>query len=173
MQLWLASQTSQNGNSLSPWKCNSFGLVTSVRNRCMHFTGTLAGQENLADYQSKHHTGGHHTNVRPWYLDQPDSPRSLPWALKPSALKGCVGTLDNGYLCKEPLPRAPQIQSAALATCASPHDMRNTNTCYLRVPWIPTWSDLLRSQFGMARSTMLPPAPHWLMYTLIIRTTFV
>jgi hypothetical protein len=24
--------------------------------------------ENLADYQSKHHLGSHHVNVRPWYL---------------------------------------------------------------------------------------------------------
>ncbi len=26
------------------------------------------GQENLANYQSKHHIGLHHTAVRPWYL---------------------------------------------------------------------------------------------------------
>ena len=26
------------------------------------------GQENLADYQSKHHVGAHHVNVRPYYL---------------------------------------------------------------------------------------------------------
>ena len=26
------------------------------------------GQENLADYQSKHHNGTHHKAVRPWYL---------------------------------------------------------------------------------------------------------
>jgi hypothetical protein len=26
------------------------------------------GQENLADYQSKHHLGTHHQAVRPWYL---------------------------------------------------------------------------------------------------------
>jgi hypothetical protein len=62
------------------------------------------GQENLADYQSKHHIGSHHLAMRPWYLHQHDSPRCLPWALRPSALKGCVGTLENGYLCKVPLP---------------------------------------------------------------------
>jgi len=28
------------------------------------------GQENLADYQSKHHIGSHHLAVRPWYLHE-------------------------------------------------------------------------------------------------------
>jgi hypothetical protein len=36
------------------------------------------GQENLADYQSKHHTGAHHRNVRPWYLHQENSRRFYP-----------------------------------------------------------------------------------------------
>ena len=36
------------------------------------------GQENLADYQSKHHIGSHHVAVRPWYLHTQDSPRYLP-----------------------------------------------------------------------------------------------
>jgi hypothetical protein len=62
------------------------------------------GQENLANYQSKHHICSHHQAVRPWYLHQADSPRVLPWTLKPSALKGRVGTLSNGYLHKVPLP---------------------------------------------------------------------
>jgi hypothetical protein len=56
------------------------------------------GQENLADYQSKHHAGAHHMKVRPWYLYDANSPRELLWALRPSALKGCVGTQDGGYL---------------------------------------------------------------------------
>ena len=73
------------------------------------------GQENLADYQSKHHTGAHHMKVRPWYLHEANSPKELPRALRPSALKGCVGTLDGGYNHKVPLPRAPRLQRAALA----------------------------------------------------------
>ncbi len=32
------------------------------------------GQENLADYQSKHHIGSHHVAVRPWYLHIENSP---------------------------------------------------------------------------------------------------
>ncbi len=30
--------------------------------------------ENLADYQSKHHPGAHHTAVRPYYLHEKNSP---------------------------------------------------------------------------------------------------
>jgi hypothetical protein len=38
------------------------------------------GKENLADYQSKHHIGAHHTAVRPWYLHELTSVRELPRA---------------------------------------------------------------------------------------------
>jgi hypothetical protein len=71
------------------------------------------GQENLANYQSKHHIGLHHTAVRPRYLHLENSPRVLPWAKRPSALKGCVGTLNDGYIRKVPLPQAPRIQHAS------------------------------------------------------------
>ncbi len=69
------------------------------------------GQENLADYQSKNHTGAHHIAVHPWCLHMDNSPMELPRALVPSALKGCVGTLNDGYVHKVPLPCAPLIQS--------------------------------------------------------------
>jgi hypothetical protein len=36
------------------------------------------GQENLADYQSKHHIESHHAKVRPWYLHLENSPLVLP-----------------------------------------------------------------------------------------------
>jgi hypothetical protein len=76
------------------------------------------GQENLANYQSKHHAiMSHHINVRPWYLHMENSLRFLPRAQKPSAFKGCVGTLDDGYVRNVPLPRAPRIQSASHVTC--------------------------------------------------------
>jgi hypothetical protein len=77
------------------------------------------GQENLADYQSKHHMGSHNVAVRPWYLHMAHSPHFLPRAQTPSALKGCVGTLDDGYLPKAPLPRNLQIQSPGHMTCAA------------------------------------------------------
>ena len=41
------------------------------------------GQEILANYQSKHHIGSHHTNIRPWYLHTKNSPFVLPRALAP------------------------------------------------------------------------------------------
>jgi hypothetical protein len=131
------------------------------------------GQENLADYQSKHHTGAHHARVRPWYLHKPNSPRELPRALKPSALKGCVGTQDGGYLRKVPLPRIPLRQSTVLMSCAS-QDLtvrlhlsdHQDDTCYLQVPRIPTWRDLARSHLGALRRSILPIAPHLLMQSL-------
>ena len=112
------------------------------------------GQENLADYQSKHHTGAHHVAVRPWYLHMPNSPRVLPRAASPSALKGCVGTLKDGYVRKVPLPRAPRIQYANSVPIME-HD-----TCYsAQVPRIPTWSDLTRSLAGFGMRTFLPFSP--------------
>jgi hypothetical protein len=72
------------------------------------------GKENLADYQSKHHTGAHHVAVRPWYLHETTSVRELPRSCKPSTLKGCVGTLLDGYLRTNPLPQVPTKQSAPI-----------------------------------------------------------
>jgi hypothetical protein len=65
------------------------------------------GLENLADYQSKHHIGAHHRAICPWYLRNKNSPLVLPWATRPSTLKGCVGTLPAGYVHNVPLPRVP------------------------------------------------------------------
>ena len=67
------------------------------------------GLKIFVDYQNKHHVGSHHTAVRPYYLHQENSPRILPRALRPSTLKGCVGTLEGGYAHNVPLPRVPQI----------------------------------------------------------------
>ena len=74
------------------------------------------GMENLADYQSKHHPGAHHTAVRPYYSREKNSPLELLRAIWPSTLKGCVGTLKDGYVLNVPLPRVPRRQSAS-------HDM--------------------------------------------------
>jgi len=105
------------------------------------------GQENLADYQSKHHPGGHHVAVRPWYLHMEHSPRVLPRALKPSTLKGCVGTLKDGYLRKVPLPRAPLRQSPELVIAAAVSH-GTLVPAYSQVPRVPTWSELTKSFFG-------------------------
>ena len=68
------------------------------------------GQENLADYFTKHFDAKHHQAVRPWYLHMPTSPTTLPRALSPRALKGCVGTLPHGYARSTPLPRLSASQ---------------------------------------------------------------
>ena len=69
------------------------------------------GQENLADYFTKHFESRHHQQVRPWYLHMPNSPIFLPRAIAPATLRGCVGTLPNGYLKGAPLPRVNPILS--------------------------------------------------------------
>ncbi len=69
------------------------------------------GKENLADYQSTHHLGTHHKAVRPWYLHEPTSVCKLPRTSKPSTLKGCVGTLLDGYHKLNPLPQVTTKQS--------------------------------------------------------------
>ena len=122
------------------------------------------GQENLADYQSKHHTGAHHKAVRPWYLHQADSPRYLPRAVRPSTLKGCVGTLKDGYIRKVPLPRIPRIQSpSALVANVATATSNSHDTCYLQVPRVPTWSDIWRSLSGLGQILLRPFLPVWLM----------
>jgi hypothetical protein len=91
------------------------------------------GQENLADYQSKHHVGTHHQAVRPWYLHEKNSPLVLPWATQPSPLKGCVGTLPQGYICNVPLPRVPLRQS--------PTSQIHTIHDYYELPYVvPTYA---------------------------------
>jgi hypothetical protein len=112
------------------------------------------GQENLANYQSKHHVDLHHATVRPWYLHMENSPWVLPWAQRPSALKGCVGTLKDGYIRKVPLLWAPRIQCASHVTS---NVTARDDTCYLvMVLPIPTWSDLVRALPRFSRSTLLP-----------------
>ena len=54
------------------------------------------GQENLADYASKHYDAKHHKTVRPLYLQKINSPRELLRAMIPRVLRGCVGTKLGG-----------------------------------------------------------------------------
>ena len=92
------------------------------------------GQENLADYFTKHFDTPHHIAVRPWYLHTNASPLVLPRAAAPKSLRGCVGTLPDGYLRKSPLPRI-------------------TTRKYRRVP--PT----CRDDTGLPASQLAPSAP--------------
>ena len=69
-------------------------------------------QENRADYYTKHFDGRHHQAVRPGYLHEKNSPRVLPQAAVPSALRGCVGNTPNGYNRTCPLPHLLVRQQA-------------------------------------------------------------
>jgi hypothetical protein len=69
------------------------------------------GLENLGDYTTKHHETRHHINVRPIYLHTKDSPRTLPRAMKPSDLRGCVGNKAGGYQSGRPMPIIPRSRS--------------------------------------------------------------
>jgi hypothetical protein len=112
------------------------------------------GQDHLAEYQSKQHLGSHHGTVRPWYLHMEHSPRVLPWAQRPSALKGCVGTLKDGYTRKVPSPQAQKIHRASHVTS---NVTARDGTCYLvKVPHISMWSNLVRSLAGFSKSMLLP-----------------
>jgi hypothetical protein len=131
------------------------------------------GQENLADFQSKHYVMSHHINVRPWYLHMENLPRFLPRAQKPSTLKGCVGTLNDGYVRNVPLPRAPRIQSTSHMTCygadtrnAVTEPGTNTDNCYSQVAHVPMWGNIMmRLLAGLDRcvcARIIPFSPGWL-----------
>jgi hypothetical protein len=107
------------------------------------------GQENLADYQRKYHIGSHHLAVCPWYLHQHDSPQYLPRALHPSALKGCVGTLENGYLRKVSLPRVLRRKSTSPVAVAATLLANPQDTGYLPDPRIPLYNNLTRLLLGI------------------------
>ncbi len=73
-------------------------------------------QENLADYQSKHHLGSHHQAVRPWYLHEINSPMELPRAKTPS-WKGVLGTSlrDTYVMC--PYQESPETRALSSQEC--------------------------------------------------------
>jgi hypothetical protein len=122
------------------------------------------GQENLAHYQSKHNIGLHHLAAHPWYLHQADSPRVLPRALKPSAMKGCVGTLKDGYLCEVPLPRVPRNQSNIPVACKSIVTVNPQATGYLQDTRIPLYkNNLKRLLLDVSKLVLAPSSPRWLM----------
>jgi hypothetical protein len=117
-------------------------------------------QKTLADYQSKHHTGTHHIAIQPWYLHMDNFPQDLPRALLPSTLKGCVGTLNDKYVRKVPLPHAPLIQSTRLVTRNVTATCDTGNTCYLgHVTRILRWHDQPRLIARICRTTIMPLLP--------------
>ena len=72
-----------------------FYIYDTVKHGIVNVKGH-PGQENLADYASKHHDAKHHKMVRPLYLHEINSPRELLRAMTPRVLRGCVGTKLGG-----------------------------------------------------------------------------
>ena len=91
-----------------------------------------------ANYQSKHHPGAHHIAVSLYYLHEENSPLVLPRATRPSTLKGCVGTLKDGYVRSVLLPRVPRDQRASPKPTVPKN--RNPLPGYLQLlSWIPRY----------------------------------
>jgi hypothetical protein len=93
--------------------------------------------ENLADYQSKHQPGGHHTVVRPYYLHKKKSPLELPRTIRQSTLKGCVETLKDGYVRNVPLHSVKRIPSVSHDTS---HKLITLSRCIQRGTPLPDYS---------------------------------
>ena len=72
------------------------------------------GAENMGDYPTKAHTGAIHQHVRPYYLQMPNSPRTLLIADKPSSRRGCVELLGSPYYKGVPLPRIPSVHKLGM-----------------------------------------------------------
>ncbi len=115
-------------------------------------------QENLADYQSKQHPGAHHTTVHPWYLHEINSPLVLPRAIRPSTLKGCVGTLPKGYIRNVPLPRLPLWQSPR-------SQVRHRIPDYHELPYV---ASTYTSPCSIVKSLAYAFSPAW--HTIAINT---
>ena len=111
----IANDTVKKHRSRSMEK-NYFWITDQVR-RKQFDVKWHPGKEILADYPSKHHNVVHHRHVRPWMLHIDNiSPQTLPRAKSPSTLRGCVGTLEDGYLRHAPLPSIPTWKRAATHT---------------------------------------------------------
>ena len=107
----IANDTVKKHRSRSMEK-NYFWVTDQVRRKHIDVRHH-PGKENLADYPSKNHDASHHRDVRPWMLHiESVLPITLPRAQMPSTLRGCVGTLEDGYLRHAPLPRIPRRKRA-------------------------------------------------------------
>ncbi len=92
------------------------------------------GEENLADYQNKHHIGSHHQTVCPWYLHQINSSLVLPRATRPITLKKCFGNLPKGFIRNVPLPQVPRDQSTFQSRVPHVHTIPHYYEDTYRIP---------------------------------------
>ncbi len=159
-----ASQTTlPSDNNLDQWKWDILGWVTGST-RYLNIKWH-PGQENLADYQSKHHIGSHRIGVRPWYLHKINSPLVLPRAKRPSTLKGCVGNLPEGYIWNVPLPRIPWNQSTVQSRVPPIHTLP---VYYKKTHIIFMYNSTCRIGERVAQQTL----PNGNLLPLILRTFF-
>ena len=78
-------------------KMGHFWLLNQKNNRYFK-VWYKQGAENMGDYPFKAHTGAIHQHVRPYYLQMPNSPRTLLRTDKPSSRRGCVELLGSPYV---------------------------------------------------------------------------
>jgi len=127
-----ASQTTPlKGRVHEQWKWDIFEHVKKMRKMCILLNGTPEWKILLIT----------RVNITVLFTRE-YSPLELPHAiLRPSTLKGCVGTPKHRYVGNVPLPRVPQIQSASPTTS---HESIAPKAGiplpgYFHVPsWIPT-----------------------------------
>ena len=112
------------------------------------------GQENLADYFTKHFVGMHHREVRLWYLHENNPPRYLPRAAAPSTLRGYVGTLANGYIQSVPLSRV--AARAAHVTAVTDRCQALTPVPYGLVS-VPLFSPMTKHRFSRESESFVQP----------------
>jgi hypothetical protein len=98
-------------------------------------------------FQSKYHPGVHHTAVCSWYLHTDNSPLVLPRAIRPSTLKGCVGTLPKGYVRN--VPQSPTSQVS---------QVRHTIPDYYELSFVDPTNDSPRS---IVKSAAYAFSPAW------------
>eukprot|EP00804_Cyclotella_cryptica_P022240 CCRYP_017935-RA/>CCRYP_017935-RA protein AED:0.44 eAED:0.40 QI:0/-1/0/1/-1/1/1/0/230 len=85
-----------------------FWLLENQNNKLFNFQ-YHPGLENLADYPSKAHPGGHHMTLRPLYVHMPTSPCFLARAAKPSVRQGCADKVGRMGIRKYPLPTLARV----------------------------------------------------------------
>ena len=84
------------------------------------------GQNNLADYVTKHHSGSHHREVRPIYLFNE--------ALSPTTVQGCVEILNRR--AKKKVSKSSTKEYRTLHTRSHRHTSgQNTENNAHRVTW--------------------------------------
>jgi hypothetical protein len=79
----------------------------------------------------------------------------------------CDGSTPPHFTLYAYVPAAPRIQGGGHVTSHGPvtrDDVSEPDTCYLQVPLVPTWSNLIRSLTGLGRCPQIIPfSPVWLL----------